>query len=315
MTRIAAFRGGGLRGLLPALALSRVEKDFPGWHKKADVLAGTSTGGFLAMGLAAGLHPDKLVQLYTEKADRIFTDSAWDNITDLSVAGVSLRGAQYNSEGLHEVLVETFGDRCLGDLERDVLIPTFDLDNQGTNPRHWKPKFYSRSHDPDELVVDVGMRTSAAPTYFPTYQGFVDGGVVCNDPTVAAMAYMIREKMDDGLAALVVGSMKVITFGTGSVPKYIEGEGSKDWGGLQWIRHLLDLLMDGGMMVPAYQASTLLGERHHVLNPQLAEDLPLDGNAWKGGSELERNLDLLTDLGCTVDLDPTRTWIAAHWGA
>lgn len=310
--RIVAFRGGGLRGLIPALGLERLEADHAGWYKKADVLAGTSTGAFLALGLAAGLAPSELVKLYTQKAARIFADSTWDNIKDLNLGGVSLRGAQYSSDGLRSVLTETFGDMRLGDLEQDVLIPAFDLDNKG-DPRHWKPKFYSSHRDPDELVVDVGMRTSAAPTYFPTYQGFVDGGMVCNDPSLAAMAYAVRERMDDGIAALFVGSFKVLTFGTGQVPKYIEGEDNKDWGALKWARHLLDVTMDGGVMVPLYQVTTLLGERHCFLNPTLPEEIPLDGNAYKGEAELRDSLKKLEEIGRAMDLSKVQWWLVSHW--
>lgn len=41
--------------------------------------------------------------------------------------------------------------------------------------------------DTDLLVWDAAMRTSAAPTYFPVYNGYVDGGVVANDPSALAV--------------------------------------------------------------------------------------------------------------------------------
>ena len=76
-----------------------------------------------------------------------------------------------------------------------VLIPSFQLDNQAPHAgqRQWKPKFFHNYPGPDsdgaELVVDVAMRTSAAPIYFPTYQSYIDGGVVANDPSMAALAH------------------------------------------------------------------------------------------------------------------------------
>ena len=60
----------------------------------------------------------------------------------------------------------------------------------------WKPKFFHnfRGHDSDEneLVVDVGIRTCVAPTYFPIYQGFIDGGGVAGNPSVCAIAHAIN---------------------------------------------------------------------------------------------------------------------------
>ena len=57
---------------------------------------------------------------------------------------------------------------------------------EDSRPRAWKAKFFHNyagsDSDQGELAVDVALRTSAAPTYFPSYQGFIDGGVVANNP-------------------------------------------------------------------------------------------------------------------------------------
>jgi uncharacterized protein len=36
-------------------------------------------------------------------------------------------------------------------------------------------------------VWDAAMRTSAAPTYFPVYRGYTDGGLVANNPSIVAV--------------------------------------------------------------------------------------------------------------------------------
>jgi hypothetical protein len=310
--KLMSCKGGGARGLLSARLGERLELVRPGWDDKVDVRAGTSTGGILALGRAAGVSWSELVGLYREKAKVIFADTWWDNLGDLSVGGYSLRGAQYSPDGLRSVLEEIFGDRRLGELDCDVLIPALDLDGLGTDPRSWKAKFFNRRHDPQERVVDVAMRTAAAPTYFPTYQGYADGGVIANDPSVCALAYALKELVKNPGSVLKSGGVSLLCLGTGKLPKFIEGEGSKDWGGIQWARHLVDVLMDGGMMAPVYQAAAVLRGRYHQLNPDLPREIALDGEAWKGEEDLEESLIDLVSAADGVDLEETVAWLEIY---
>ena len=70
--RILALDGGGIRGLLTAILLERLEKAVPGWLDRVDFLAGTSTGGILALGLAHGVSPSRLRELYEREGPRDF---------------------------------------------------------------------------------------------------------------------------------------------------------------------------------------------------------------------------------------------------
>ena len=62
--RIIAVDGGGVGGAIPARLIQRLAEVHPGLLDKADLFAGTSTGGLIALGLAKGLSPDQLVDLY-----------------------------------------------------------------------------------------------------------------------------------------------------------------------------------------------------------------------------------------------------------
>ena len=55
--RILSIDGGGVRGLLVTVLLQQLDGRLPGWRDQVDLLAGTSTGGIIALGLAKGLTP------------------------------------------------------------------------------------------------------------------------------------------------------------------------------------------------------------------------------------------------------------------
>src|SRR5262245_47478400 len=73
---VLTFDGGGIRGVLTARLLERLVADQPDLLEKTQLLAGTSTGGIIALGLAFGLSPARLVTLYRENGSAIF-DASW----------------------------------------------------------------------------------------------------------------------------------------------------------------------------------------------------------------------------------------------
>jgi patatin-like phospholipase/acyl hydrolase len=128
-TRVLALDGGGIRGIVSVILLERLAADpaLAGWLGQADVLAGTSTGGLIALGLARGLALAELRALYEQKGGKIFDDSLFDDILDLG----KIAGADYSSKGLQKELKAAYGETTtLGALGKLVVVPTFDLDNQ-----------------------------------------------------------------------------------------------------------------------------------------------------------------------------------------
>lgn len=299
---ILSLDGGGIRGLYTAVLLQRLARAVPGFIQGADLLAGTSTGGLIALGLASGLRPADLVRLYRTKAGKIFDDSWLDDLMDLG----RLRGAEYDNKNLKDVLQRLLGPRKkLKHLTKRVVIATFDLDNQGESGkvRMWKPKFFHNfpgpDSDGDELVVDVAMRTSAAPTYFPSYQGYVDGGVVANNPSMAALAQAI----DADTGGQQLEQVRLFSMGTGLNPTYVEGD-RLDWGMAQWVGPLVQLMIDGVMGVADYQCTRLLGKRYHRLAPLLPKPIAMDD--WRKTEELVKYAERAA-IGRTV------RWLKANF--
>ena len=85
--RILSFDGGGIRGLLSLVVLERLDAEVPGWLDSVDLLAGTSTGGTIALGLAHGVPVPTLRALYEDKGPKIFDDSWLDDHHGPDAAG------------------------------------------------------------------------------------------------------------------------------------------------------------------------------------------------------------------------------------
>lgn len=74
--RILSIDGGGIRGIFPAAVLAGLEERYLGGRSVAnyfDLITGTSTGGIIALGLAAGLTAADLRQLSTLSAATRFS--------------------------------------------------------------------------------------------------------------------------------------------------------------------------------------------------------------------------------------------------
>ncbi len=304
--RILSLDGGGILGLVEIVVIRRLLKHEPDLLDRIDLFAGTSTGGILALGLAAGKSPDQLINLYRKRGARIFDDSWLDDLVDLA----GLTGADYDNKRLRKELRKLFGDSTLGDLrKRRVLIPTFDLDNHDGKPpegaqRHWKPKFFhnfpNNDSDRDQLIVDVALRTSAAPTYFPSYQGYIDGGVVANNPSMAAVA----EALDPRAGDAALDDIVLLSLGTGRTNRYIAGVGrySHDWGYAQWGKQLVSIMIDGVMGVATYQCQRLLGDRLFRLDPALPKPWKLDS---------VKDIPEIIAFAESIPLGKLRKWIDA----
>lgn len=75
--------GGGIKGLFPATVLAELERRHLGGRSIAsyfDLVAGTSTGGMLALGLGAGLSATALAEIYTQRGAVVFPE--FDGLAD-----------------------------------------------------------------------------------------------------------------------------------------------------------------------------------------------------------------------------------------
>jgi uncharacterized protein len=304
--RILSVDGGGIRGVLSAVLINRLLGAYPTLLQDQTgtitMFAGTSTGGILALGLAAGLTPTQIRDLYVVNGKLIF-DSSWSRDV-VELGGIS--GSKYDNVNLKQILNETFGATKLSGLKPRVLIPSFSLDNQSSDPssRTWNPKFFHNftgtDSDGDSLVVDVAMSTSAAPTYFPSYGVFIDGGVIANNPSMAAVVQALDGRNQAGERA-TLGEIKLLSVGTGASLQYIAGT-DHDWGDAQWIKPILNVMMDGSVGVADFECRQLLGDSYCRLQPVFpaGKSFPMD--------DVSKVVDLM-DVAQAYDLSSTVAWL------
>ncbi len=264
--RILSIDGGGVRGVISTILMQRLSamEGLGTWVSKADLLAGTSTGGLLALGLAAGYDLQTIRDVYEKESEEIFRPEPVD-VLDLH----RVIRAGYGNQALTRVVKGLFGRRKLKDLKKNVLITTFDLDNEAPDPeeRHWKPKLFHnfsfRGNDGEQLAWKVALYTSAAPTFLPTVDGYVDGGVYANNPSMCALAQILDGRWKGHRE---VGDVVMLSVGTGTALSYKEGA-EHDWGYACWVRPLIDLMLDGVTGIADFQCARLLDEKYRRLGP------------------------------------------------
>jgi predicted acylesterase/phospholipase RssA len=84
IVRILSIDGGGIRGIIPAFVIQNLEqRTGRAMRDLFHMIAGTSTGGLLACGLARPSTPmsgAELEELYVNNGPKIFARSLWDGV-------------------------------------------------------------------------------------------------------------------------------------------------------------------------------------------------------------------------------------------
>ena len=306
--RVLSIDGGGIRGLITTVMMQRLEAapGLDGFLDKVDLIAGTSTGGLLALGIARGLPLDEIRDLYLNEGNEIFDDSWIDDLLDLG----KLRGADYKTKNMSRVFKEVLGENTtLGDLDKHVLITAFDLDNEDPNneKRSWKPKLFHNLQGPgsdrQELAYKVGLYTAAAPTYFPSVDGYIDGGVYANNPSMCALAQTQDDKYFTPPPD--VSDVVLLSLGTGTSLFHIKRK-NLDWGYAQWIKPLISLMLDGISGIADYQCKQILRDRYHRLAPVFPSDVSIPMDAVK-------KMPYMVEFAGGVKLKKTSDWMKAFW--
>ena len=258
--RILCIDGGGLLGTFPAAFLAALEEGAcRPIGRYFDLIAGTSTGGIIAIGLGMGLSAAEILELYEKRGPWIFGQDGHPAINWLRrrVGAVRHIGrAKHSAVRLREALAEVLGERRLGEATTRLVVPAW-------SPITRSVYIYKTAHHPRLQVdyqakaVDAAIATASAPTYFPRHitedgVGLVDGGVWANNPIAIAVVEAVT------LLGWEPKSLNVLSLGCLDEVYTLPRAGG--WGTFN--AKLIKLLMDGQALGAMGMAKLLTGHEH-----------------------------------------------------
>ena len=268
--KILSFDGGGVKGALSIEILKRIIIKHPNFLDDIDLFAGTSTGAIISAFLAKGLPLDSLNSLYTQKnAKTIFSPSK-----------LNLIKPKFNNKILKNMISNYFDDNFkISDFKKYIFMPSFYLGDK--EKKSWEPVFFNNlsiNETSNTLVKDALLASSAAPTYFPSYRNYIDGGVIANSPTAISLMSTLSS-----MPKYTINDIVILSIGTGNSPEKIIGKTEK-WGIAQWSFNpfskmkspLLALLMDGMSDLEDMYCKIFLKSNYFRINPTVLKFIDID---------------------------------------
>jgi predicted acylesterase/phospholipase RssA len=282
MTRqyLLSIDGGGIRGIIPAIALAELERVTG--QRTRDIfsfVAGTSTGAIIAAAVAAGVPAERICDLYLKRAKEVFTNRPWNILK--RVAG----GSMYSTQKLHDLIADEIGparEWRLNDSPIDLLISAKRMPDG-------MPWYFVRDNPRNSgsvgqlRLTDCVTASAAAPTYFQPWKindtingpsgservgELVDGGVgVTGNPV-----YQACIEAFDYTGGYSPDETTTVSLGTG---RHISKQ--KPSGILQWLQWVLGQLLES----PGEQQTKITKRQFptmtfYRLDVDLGEDIALD---------------------------------------
>lgn len=339
----------------------------------ANLLTGASAGGINSLLLASQTDPDNyvlgdLIQDWEEimlglvplptleslipkphENPFIWWASLYANLfqTGAQVAsGLSGLTSIFNNDQLRNTLTQHFAQKTLGDLRKNVIVVSFQLDNEAEAPeiRQWQPKTFN-NFSPNgrrESCLDVGMRTCAQPVLMPVFQstegvgsGYVDGAYVANNPGMVALSAMLdhirkrvagggsvavpqdRKKIDEN-SGLTKVKVQMLSLGAGvrqmfpmsanhlSPPKIQYQDGSAHWGYSRWLLNPAEPLTMVNMFLQSNSQEVDFQVRSLLGDENFCRLAPKSVMENQSETELKA---ILCETPLQEDLDRTAEWL------
>ncbi|GKX29141.1 patatin [Vallitalea longa] len=300
--KILSIDGGGVRGLIPCIFLDHLRKELDSFGNKTpfynlfDVISGTSTGSLISLML---IKPPKdytdyerldlLMNLYESGTKEIFPEAKIEICQTIK----HLFRPKYTGKPLKKLLRQNFRNLTLRDSLCNLIIPTYDMISM--RPYLFKQRIDIKDYYDNFLLKDVGLSSSAAPTYLPPanirsltggqHYCFVDGGIFCNNPSLCAYTY--AKKLYPNAKQFII-----VSLGTGEYVRTYECKKVKKWGIYGWMNPL-----NGIPLLTAYMDSQMESD-NYIINSmddvkEYRFEISLNGMSSELDDSSDRNIDFL----------------------
>jgi patatin-like phospholipase/acyl hydrolase len=282
---LLSIDSGGIRGILPAVALVKLEKTTGRLTRDIfSFVAGTSTGAIIATAIAAGIPATRILDLYVNRTKELFTASPWKYIKAIFASSM------HSTQKMHDIILEEIGpakDWTLNDSPIDILLTAKRISDG-------MPWYFVRDNPRNSGctgkldLIDCTTASAAAPIYFEPWEIaeplprpdcehvglLVDGGVgVTGNPVyqacIEAFYYTPGYKPEETIT---------VSLGTGKFKHRKEP---------RWIVPWLEWVLDEMLESPGEQ-QTEITQRHfpqmtfYRFDVELMENIGMDETRWIG---------------------------------
>ena len=258
--KVLIIAGGGFFGLVPVCFLSFLGSKYD-FLADVNTLSGTSIGGIEASIFASGALAGDVLKSFVDNGADIFQKRFWAKVNPLAVP-------MYDSDNLSKFVKNFVGDKLIKDIR--VLHPNLNFFVPCLNMTQNQLKVFDNVTGKDDYVslLDVGLFTSAAPTYFPVINvngdAITDGGVRENIPIVTT-ATGLRSKCGiefKDMDVLVLCTGKVIDKNCGSYDQVSK------WNLIDWaLKFIVPNVTNGNESMSQFWGNHLGFNSFEIFNP------------------------------------------------
>lgn len=283
MKSVLAIDGGGIGGIVAGKVLASMESRVGPLYRAFDLICGTSTGGIIALMLAHQKHytARQVTRLYTDFGPMIFRRSLVSRVFDR----LGLFRPQYGAESMESVLDHFLGDWVMASATTEVAVTAFNVATGRAE--------LITNHNSNLKMWEAARATSAAPTYFPPYGPYIDGGIAANNPAVFAASHARSLWKGEEVFVLSVGCGRGTTIANSADVQH--------WGALDWLKVITQFFMEGSMSSASEEAAASLG-----INYMRIQD-NRDGPSGRMDDVSPKNIEALMRFGDAVATNNARS--------